>query len=108
MSNIQTVEDAFDLGGLIVFTLFGYVAVASVWAADTTSEAVDAFAHSVTIMMLVAFPTSEFGVFLAVAMATVGGSISLSGRNPRLFAAALLAGTGWTGANILTNLVFGI
>lgn len=108
MSDIETLEDAFDLGVVIVATLFAYGAVASIWAADTLSESVNAFAQSITILLLVLVPTSEFGIFLAVALATVGASISLSERDPRVSLAAVLAGAGWTAANVLTNLVFGI
>lgn len=108
MSNVQTIEDAFQLGGLIIITIFAYFAVGAIWAADTTAGAMNAFADSLTILLFAIYPTTEIGIVLAVVMAVVGGSIPLVGRDPRLIIAALVGGAWWTGISILTNLAFGV
>ncbi|WP_152423935.1 hypothetical protein [Natronorubrum tibetense] len=108
MNELRTLRDAFYMGLMGVLSLFIFVAAMRIWAADSPGESVEVFAQSVSILVLVALPTSEIGIILAMIMATVGAAIPLSGRNPHLILAAVFAGMGWGAANILVKLVFGI
>ncbi|WP_312909300.1 hypothetical protein [Natronosalvus caseinilyticus] len=103
----ETVEDIWEAGSAAALAIFGYIAVILLWTADSTQDSVTIFTKTVTVLLLAAFPTTEVGIYLAVFMAAVGASISISMLGAKRVFIIFTAGFFWCGTNIIMNWFFG-